>query len=378
MPHPPLRSMPMSHRPSAQPLPSSVQAPSSSGAVAPVATDAIAYRLVRGAGIGALQAVRRPRRAPGPGELRIGIRAVALNHRDLMFADGRSGQGGPAIVPASDAAGVVLEAGPGVTLFRPGDRVISSFFPDWLAGPVTTAATARALGGSVDGVLAEEVVSPETAWVPAPAHLDPVEAATLPCAGLTAWHALFELDPLPPGATVALLGTGGVSVWALQLAKAAGLRVILTSSDDGKLDRARTLGADFTVNYRRVPAWGAVLRELAGGEGVDRVLDVGGPVTLAQSVTALRPGGSVAVVGRLGGGEPAALDPAALFLGGKRLLGLMVGSRAMALRFSRFVETAGLRPVIDRVFPFDRAGDAYRYLAASRHLGKVVIAAGEG
>ncbi|GAB2664733.1 zinc-dependent alcohol dehydrogenase family protein [Arenimonas aestuarii] len=332
-----------------------------------------AYTLGRGAGPEALRLEQRQPLPLGPDEVRVRIRAVALNHRDLMFADGRIGGAGPVIVPASDAAGEVLEVGSAVREFQPGDPVVSSFFPNWLSGPATPEVIAGALGGSLDGVLAEQRVLPATAWVHAPANLTHVEAATLPCAGLTAWHALFGLDPLPPGAAVALLGTGGVSVWALQLAKAAGLRVLVTSSDDAKLARVRELGADVTINYRRHPAWGSWLRDLAGGQGVARVLDVGGPDTLAQSIDALQSGGSVAVIGRLAGAEPARIDPAALFLGSKRLIGLMVGSRAMARDLVRFVEQADIHPVIDRVFPYADAAAAYRYLAGSQHLGKVVI-----
>lgn len=332
-----------------------------------------AYTLDRGAGPEGLRLDQRPVLPLGPQEVRVRIRAVALNHRDLMFADGRIGGAGQSIVPASDAAGEVLEVGQAVQDFRPGDAVISSFFPDWLSGPANPSALAGALGGSLDGVLAEQRVLPASAWVRAPANLKAVEAATLPCAGLTAWHALFGLDPLPPGATVALLGTGGVSIWALQLAKAAGLRVLVTSSDDGKLARVRELGADATVNYRQHPQWGAWLRDLAGGLGVARVLDVGGTDTLAQSIDALQPGGTVAVIGRLAGAEPARVDPAALFLGGKRLVGLMVGHRSMAHDLVRFVEQADIHPMVDRVFSYADAAAAYRHLAASQHIGKVVI-----
>ena len=331
------------------------------------------YTLRPGDGIDGLSLRPVPRQPLGPGDVRVRVAAVALNHRDLMLADGRSGAGGPAIVPASDAAGAVVETGPAVTTLRVGDRVASTFFPDWTTGAADERVTARALGGSMDGVLAEEVVLPASAWVPVPAHLDAVEAATLTCAGVTAWHALFGLELLVPGATVALLGTGGVSIWALQLAKAAGLRVILTSSDDAKLERARALGADATLNYRRERDWGAAIRALNGGSGVDRVLDIGGPDTVAQSIAALRTGGTVAVIGRLTGAEAARFDPAALFVGAKRLAGLMVGSRAHGLALARFVERQRLRPVVDRVFAFEAAGEAYRYLATGRHLGKVVV-----
>jgi NADPH:quinone reductase-like Zn-dependent oxidoreductase len=342
----------------------------------PAATAASRYRgyaIQRGDGIEALAPREVARRPLAANEVRVRMKAVALNHRDLMVARGLAGAAGRTIVPASDGAGEVIEVGADVAAIRVGDRVITTFFPDWIAGPPSEATTARALGGSMDGVLAEEVVLPERAWVPMPRHLDYTEAATLTCAGVTAWHALFGLEPLRPGATVALLGTGGVSVWALQLAKAAGLRVIVTSSDDAKLANARRLGADATVNYRTTPEWGAAIHALAGGVGVDRVLDVGGPDTVAQSVAALRMGGSVAIIGRLTGTAPAQFDPAALFVGAKKLVGLSVGSRAMTDELARFLEARDLQPVIDRVFAFDQAREAYAYLAAATHQGKVVV-----
>jgi NADPH:quinone reductase-like Zn-dependent oxidoreductase len=332
------------------------------------------YSIQRGDGLDGLILRDESRRALVAGEVRVAIRAVALNYRDLMVANGQSGVPGRAIVPGSDAAGEVVEVGAGVDSLQVGDRVISNFFPDWVGGPMTDTATSRALGGSMDGVLAEQAVLPERAWTRMPAHLDFAEAATLTCAGVTAWHALFGLDPLPPGATVALLGTGGVSIWALQLARAAGLRVILTSSDDAKLERARTLGADATVNYRTTPEWGAAIRALADGVGVDRVLDIGGPETVNQSITALRTGGTAAIIGRLTGAAPAQFDPAALFVGGKRLAGMMVGSAAMTQDLARFVEARKLRPVVDRVFAFEQAREAYAYLGQGRHFGKVVVA----
>ena len=301
------------------------------------------------------------------------MRAVALNYRDLMVARGDSGVPGLDIVPASDGAGEVVETGADVTRFRIGDRVIGAFFPDWHEGGPEPAKVARALGGSADGVLAEEVVMDENAWAAMPAHLDFVEAATIPCAAVTAWHALFGLDPLKPGDSVLLLGTGGVSTWALQLAKAAGLRVVITSSDDAKLDRAAALGADATINYRRTPEWQDEALRLTGGRGVDRVLDIGGPDTLPRSIAAVRSGGTIAVIGRLTGTSGVTIDPAALFGGSKRLAGVLVGSRAMTEDVVRFVELARIRPVIDKLFDFADARDAYAYLGGAQHFGKVVI-----
>ena len=334
------------------------------------------FSVRRGAGVAGLATQPRTRRALAPDEIRVRVRAVALNYRDLMVVNGAAGRSDRAVVPGSDAAGEVVEVGAQARHFGIGDRVVSTFFPDWIDGPANDAAMARALGGSMDGVLAEEVVLPADAWVRMPSHLDFVEAATLTCAGVTAWHGLFGLDPIPSGGSVALLGTGGVSVWALQLAKAAGFRAFVTSSDDAKLERARALGADGVVNYRTTPAWGAAIRELTGGRGVDRVLDIGGPDTVGQSIAAVRTGGTVAVIGRLTGAGPANFDPAELFVGAKRLAGLMVGSRAMTQELVRFTERHRVRPVIDRVFSFDDAAGAYAHLAGARHFGKIVISLG--
>lgn len=330
------------------------------------------YSLQRGASIDAMCMETRTTQPPTGREVQVRMQAVALNHRDLMFADGRSGHADASVVPASDGAGVVVAVGPQVQSLRAGDRVVGSFFPDWTAGRPAPASVARALGGSVDGVLAERVTLAETAWIRVPEGISEIEAATVPCAGVTAWHALFELEPLVPGSSVALLGTGGVSIWALQLAKAAGLRAVVTSSDDAKLEQARALGADATVNYRRTPDWSAAVQQHFVG-GVDRVLDIGGPATLPQSIAAVRMGGTVAVIGRLTGSEPACFDPAAVFGGMKRLSGVMVGSAAMSRALLDFVATHRIRPVIDRVFPFLQAREAYDHLAAARHLGKVVI-----
>lgn len=262
--------------------------------------------------------------------------------------------------------------GSGVTTLEVGQRVISAFFPDWDDGPATAANTARALGGSLDGVLADEVVHPASAWVPVPTSLDVLAASTLSCAGVTAWHALHAPEPLPAGAGVVVLGTGGVAMWTLQLGKALGLRVAVVSSEAEKLARAAALGADLLINRRRTPQWSGVVQ--AAWQGADRVVDVVGPATLGQSIDALRYGGSVAVIGRLSGSEPARIDPAALFLAQKRLHGLMVGSRRMTAALAAFVAAQGLQPTIERVFARDAVGAAFSALAEAGHVGKLVIA----
>jgi NADPH:quinone reductase-like Zn-dependent oxidoreductase len=341
--------------------------------VPPAANETRYYTLRRGAGIDGLTMRTRAAHALRTGEVRVRIRAVALNYRDLMLAQGTAGPAGRDVIPVSDGAGDIVEVGAGVTELKVGDRVISTFFPDWLDGPPDDAVLARALGGSMDGVLAEEVVLPATAWVRMPEHLTYTEGATLTCAGVTAWHALFGLEPLPTGASVALLGTGGVSTWALRLAKAAGVRTVVTSSDDAKLQLARAAGADVTVNYRTTPAWGQAILDATDGRGVDRVVETVGPATMAQSILALRTGGTAAIIGRLSGAAPAQFDPADLFVGAKRLVGLMVGSRRMTDDLARFLEVHRLLPLIDHVGTFEEAPAAYAALAQGRHVGKIVL-----
>jgi NADPH:quinone reductase-like Zn-dependent oxidoreductase len=266
----------------------------------------------------------------------------------------------------------VIAAGKEVKRFRVGDRVIGTFFRNWIDGEPTPQKTGHVPGFSVDGMLAEEVTVAEDEAVAMPQCLEFDEAATLPCAALTAWNALFVSGRALPGSTVLLLGTGGVSIWALQLAKAAGLRTILTSSSDAKLERALWLGADEVINYRTTPEWQHDVLQRTGGRGVDLVVEVGGQDTLARSILATRMGGTIAIVGHVGG-LTAELSVLALSGGTKSLVGLTVGSRRMLEDLSRFVDATDIRPAIDRVFSFDQACDAYAYLAAAGHVGKVVI-----
>ncbi len=331
------------------------------------------YRLTVGGGLKSLE--RQTRAVPelGAHDVQVRIHAVSLNYRDLMIANGQYplSRSEP-IVPTSDGAGEVVAVGSAVGRFRVGDRVFSTFFPKWTEGAQTLAKTHDATGGSVDGVLAEQVVSHEDGWVQIPSHLSYAEASTLTCAGVTAWNALFIEAALRPGESVLLLGTGGISIWGLQLAKAAGLQAIITSSSDDKLARARELGADGVVNYRTHPQWAAEVLRLTKGEGVNLVLEVGGTGTLSNSVDATAVGGTVAIIGGVSGfgGE---LEPFKLINGARRLSGVMVGSRAMAEDLARFVEINRICPVVDRVFGFDQAGAAFEHLAGARHFGKVVI-----
>lgn len=336
-----------------------------------------AYQIKAGQQIAGLEQVQRNIPALAAREVQVRVHAVSLNYRDLMIADGKYlSTADASVIPCSDGAGEVIAVGPQVTRCRVGDRVAASFFPQWIDGPSSQQHTAAALGGSVDGMLAEEVVLNEEALVAIPRHLSFAEAATIPCAGVTAWNALFVEGGLKPGDCVLLLGTGGVSIWALQLAKAAGLRTIITSSSDEKLERARALGATATINYKNNPEWQNEVLRLTEGRGVDLVLEVGGQDTLTRSIASAGTGGTVAIIGGVSGfgGE---FNPFALISGAKRLSGIFVGSRSMFEDLNKFLSVAEIHPVVDRVFPFRQARDAYSYLQQAWHFGKVVIEVGK-
>ena len=333
-----------------------------------------AFQLASGAGIDGLHLIDRPTQRVGATEVRVRIDAAALNFRDLMFADGGYGvPAGEVVVPLCDGVGEVLDTGEAVTRVKVGDHVMPGFWPRWTDGDIAPEKTSQSFGAQIDGTLAEELVADEQALTLAPTGLSSVEAAALPCAGLTAWNALFVRGALKPGATVLLLGTGGVSIWALQLAHAAGLRPIVTSSSDAKLDRARSLGAVETINYRSHPEWQDEVKRRTGGRGVDLVVEVGGKGTMPRSIEAVRMGGTVVVIGGVGGGDGAGVEPGALIRGAKHLAGIMVGSRTMLEDLVRFVETTGLKPIVDRRFAFDDAVAAYQHMRSGQHVGKVVI-----
>jgi NADPH:quinone reductase-like Zn-dependent oxidoreductase len=334
-----------------------------------------AYQILPGDGIDGLRCVDMPERALGIGEVRVRVHAVSLNYRDLMVASGDylSVVDEP-IVPCSDGAGEVIETGHGVHRVQVGDRVAGAFFPHWHDGRTGPDRIRDALGGNVDGMLAETVVLHQDALARLPAGMDYVAACTLPCAGVTAWNAIFESsNAAQPGDTVLLLGTGGVSVLGLQLARAAGMNTIVTSSSDIKLQRARDLGAGHAINYVATPEWQEEVLRLTDGVGAHVVLEVGGQGTIKRSVAACAMGGSVAIIGGVSGfgGE---VNPATLLAGAKRLVGIFVGSRTMLDKVIRFVTVAGIDPVVDRVFGFDQAREAYRHMASGAHFGKVVIA----
>lgn len=336
----------------------------------------LAYQILPGQNIDGLQCVDLPQRALGAGEVRIKVHAVSLNFRDLAVAAGNYiADVDDPIIPCSDGAGEVVEVGTGVRRFRPGDRVAAAFFPCWIDGRSTPDKIRHALGGDIDGMLAQEVCMDESALVAIPEGVDFIDAATLPCAGVTAWNAMFVSHGVRPGDTVLLLGTGGVSILGLQLARAAGLRIIITSSSEEKLRRAKELGAHHTINYRSTPEWHEEVLRATGGAGADLVLEVGGKGTVNRSVAAAAMNGTVAIIGGVSGfgGE---VNPAALLAGAKRLAGVYVGSRSMLEELLHFVQVAGIEPVVDRVFTYDQAREAYRYMESGSHFGKVVIAVG--
>jgi NADPH:quinone reductase-like Zn-dependent oxidoreductase len=302
------------------------------------------------------------------------VRAASLNYRDLLIAEGKYGRG-PLhypLVPLSDAAGEIVSVGPEVSRLAPGDRVAGTFFQDWQEGPLDERKAATALGGAIDGVLSELVVLQADGVVPLPASLSFEQACTLPCAGVTAWVSLFERGKLEPDETVLLMGTGGVSILALQLAKAVGARVFITSRSDEKLARAAELGADGMINTAKLPSWDEGVRELTIGRGVDHLIEVGGAGTLPLSLRALRDGGHLALVGLLSG-APASKQEAESNARGIRVDSIYVGSRRDFVALLEIVTRFNIHPVIDSSFPFEEAPQALEYLKSGRHFGKVVI-----
>lgn len=308
---------------------------------------------------------------PGAGEIRVRVHGSSLNFHDLGVVTGRMGAA-DGLVPLADGAGIVEAVGEGVDEFVVGDMVVSCFFPDWQDGAPTVGDFHRTPGDGIDGFAQEYVVRPATAFTRAPKGLDAVEAATITTAGLTAWRALVVDGKLKAGDSVLLLGTGGVSIWALQIAKMMGARVAITSSSDEKLARARTLGADHVLNYRSQPDWGHAIRDWSEGRGVDHVVEVGGPGTLAQSIEAVRVGGHISLIGVLTGAS-GDVPTAALMGRQARLQGLIVGSRREQQDFVHAIEQGNLRPVVDRRFALDDLAGAFRYEMGAAHFGKIGV-----
>lgn len=327
-----------------------------------------------------LSVVERPDPTPGPGEVVVWMRAVSLNFRDTIIAAqggyARGGADAPPVVPFSDGCGVVAAVGEGVTRVAVGDRVSTLFFPNWIAGPPTPEKAAGALGSpGAPGGGRELALFPERAVSKVPDFLSDEEVACLPCAALTAWRALFEDADLAPGDTVVLQGTGGVSIFGLQFAHAAGLRTIVTSSSDEKLARAKELGADHLVNYRTTPEWSGAVRAATGGRGADFVMEVGGAGTLVESLKSVRMGGHVAVIGVVSdvASPGATLSPGLMIATSARLVGVSVGSREMYEAMCRAIELWRLRPVIGRTYDWTEAARAIDDLVQGQHFGKVVL-----
>ncbi|APX93745.1 NAD(P)-dependent alcohol dehydrogenase [Halomonas sp. 1513] len=323
-------------------------------------------------GLDQLQVVERDAPGePGPGEIRVAVKASSLNFHDYAVAagmiptdDGR--------IPMSDGAGLVEAVGEGVEEFAVGDAVVSTFFPYWLDGPARVADFKTTPGDGVEGYARQQVIRPATCFTHAPKGYSHAEAATLTTAGLTAWRALVVDGNLKAGDTVLTLGTGGVSIFALQFAKAMGARVISTSSSDEKIEKLKELGADHTINYKTDPEWGKTVQALTNGRGVDHVIEVGGPGTLPQSIDAVRIGGHIALIGILTGrgGEVPTIK---LMAKQARLQGLIVGSRAQQQEMVRGIEAIGVRPIIDSTFELEKIADAFRHEESGRHFGKICL-----
>jgi NADPH:quinone reductase-like Zn-dependent oxidoreductase len=332
------------------------------------------YQLPKGgAGIDSLVKGERPNPKAAYRQVLVKVVACSLNYRDLGIVRGsyrlpvRDN-----LIPLSDGAGVVIEVGEGVRRVKVGDQVAGNFFQRWNAGEPGPDTHLSALGGGIDGMLAEYVVLEEEGVVKIPAHLSVEEGATLPCAAVTAWHAMIEHAGLIAGSTVLLQGTGGVSIFGLQLAKAMGIQVIITSSSDEKLARAKKLGADHGINYKTTPEWQKTALEITGGHGVDCVVEVGGAGTIVRSFGSIRVGGKVSLIGNLSG-PPTELNPGMILAKRANVQGISVGSTEMFEAMNQAIATNKIRPVIDKVFGFDDVHAAYKHMASGSHFGKIVI-----
>jgi len=328
-------------------------------------------RLRAPGGLENLKLVEEDHPKPRTGELLVRIRANSLNFHDQMVvlgkipcADGR--------IPMTDGAGEVIEVGADVSDFKTGDVIVSTFYPNWLGGEATPAAKREVPGEIIDGYAREYACMPAHAFTKAPAGYTPVEAATLTCAGVTSWRGLVVAGQVKPGDTVLILGTGGVSLFALQFAKVAGARVIATSSSEEKLAKLQRLGADNVINYKAVPEWGQKAKDLTDGRGVDHVIEVGGPATLSESITACRTGGHIALIGLLTGFTGEVSIPA-LFSNQIRISGISIGSRADQEDMIRAITINRLKPIIDRRFPLQEIGTAFKYYESQMHFGKVCL-----
>jgi NADPH:quinone reductase-like Zn-dependent oxidoreductase len=331
------------------------------------------YQIIGTSGLDSLTLVESPPPVAGPGHVVVKINAVSLNYRDYMNILGIRGVTGPIPrVPCSDGAGEVTSVGPGVTTWHPGDRVVIPFMPSWLDGPFSQSHSAAALGGAVDGVLRQQIAIPADSLVQLPDILDFAQAATLPCAAVTAWDALMVRGQMKPGSTVLIQGTGGVSIFALQIAKHNGARILAITSSDEKAAHLQALGADATFNYKKNPDWATWVLDQTNGLGVDHIVEIGGPDTLNRSIQAARFGGHIALIGVLTGtsGE---IQTVQILRKGIRLDGIYVGSRTMLADVVTFFSSSPHRPVIDSTFAFADVAAAVRRLESGSHFGKIVI-----
>jgi len=333
-----------------------------------------AYRIPKsGGGIESLTKVDLPEPKPGHRQVKVRVAACSLNFRDLGIVRGTYRMPSKEnVIPLSDGAGEVVEVGSGVTRVKVGDKVAGNFFARWPGGEPPPDVQSTALGGATDGMLAENVLLEEEGTVKIPAHLSLEEGATLPCAAVTVWHAMMEHARLMAGQTVLLQGTGGVSVFGLQLAHAMGMQSIITSSSDEKLAKAKKLGATHTINYKSTPDWDKAAMEFTGGRGVDHVVEVGGQGTFAKSFGAIRLGGKISMIGNLSG--PATEFNPGLVMGKRaNLQGISVGSTQMFEALNRVISVNAIKPVIDKVFGFDEVQAAYKHMASGAHFGKIVV-----
>lgn len=332
-----------------------------------------AWQITQEFGIDNLALVDRPDPRPGSGQIVVRVKATSLNYRDLMTVKhgGLRGLTLP-LVPLSDGAGEVIGVGDGVTRVRTGNRVAGIFFQNWLAGGPDAAHQASALGGALDGMLAEQVVLSEDGVVRIPDYMSYEDAATLPCAAVTAWQSMVSLGNMKAGDTILILGTGGVSIFALQFAVAAGARSIVTSSSDEKLERVSALGATHVINYKTTPEWGKRVLVLTDGVGVDQVVEVGGAGTLVQSMEATRVGGMIGLIGILAGTD-GEVNPIPVLMKSLRLQGVYVGSRAMFEDMNAALAANRIKPVIDKVYPFEEVRAALKLMERAAHFGKIVV-----
>jgi NADPH:quinone reductase-like Zn-dependent oxidoreductase len=332
-----------------------------------------AYHLTSHAGVGRLRRVDIRTPEPANGEVRVRIEAASLNYRDLITLDRAAQNNLDSRVPLSDGAGVVDAIGPDVEQWRIGDRVAASFFRDWISGPFKSSYVSSSLGGNTtDGVLAEHVVLPASSLVAVPAHLTSVEAATLPCAGVTAWHGLVTRGRLAKGDTLLVQGTGGVALFGLQFALALGARAIAISSSNEKLARARAMGASILINYRETPDWDVALMKATAGQGASHILELGGPDTYDRSLRSVAAGGKIIQIGVLTGFGPKP-DLARLQWENADIIGVTVGSAEHFTAMNRFLAEHVIHPVVDRHFSFEDVPEAYAHLRSGSHFGKVVV-----